>query len=81
MFDIGDTKVRDYCHITRKCRGSAQWSCNINLKLTKKVPAVKRLWQSFNHVIVISNGLEKHKAFRIIKIWFLLIAFNLWILV
>ena len=26
LFDIGDEKVRAHCH----------WSCNINLKLTKK---------------------------------------------
>ena len=30
-----DTKVRDYDHVTEKCRGSAHWSCYINLKLTK----------------------------------------------
>ena len=27
-----DDKVRDHCHITGKYRGSAHWSCNINLK-------------------------------------------------
>ena len=36
LFDIGDNKVRDHDHITGKYRGSAHWSCNINLKLTKK---------------------------------------------
>ena len=35
-----DNKVRNYCHITGKHRGSAQWSCNINLKLTKKVSVI-----------------------------------------
>ena len=33
LFNVGDNKVRDHCHITRKYRGSAYWSCNINLKL------------------------------------------------
>ena len=33
LFVIGDNKVRDRCHITGK--GSAHWSCNINLGLTK----------------------------------------------
>ena len=37
LFDVGDDKVRDHCHITGKYRGAAHWSCNINLKLTKKI--------------------------------------------
>ena len=36
LFDVGDDKVRDHCQITRKYSGSAHWSCNVNLKLTKK---------------------------------------------
>ena len=40
LFDVGDDKVRDYCHITKKYRGAAHWSCNINLKLTKKIPVI-----------------------------------------
>ena len=40
LFDAGDDKVRDHCHITGKYIGSAHWSCNINLKLTKKVPVM-----------------------------------------
>ena len=35
LFAAGDNKVRDHCQITGKYRGSAHWSCNINLKLTK----------------------------------------------
>ena len=31
-----DEKVRDHCHITGKYRGWAHWSCNINLKISKK---------------------------------------------
>ena len=31
-----DNKVRDHCHITGKYRGAAHWSCNINLKISKK---------------------------------------------
>ena len=33
----GDVKVTDHCHITIKYRGTGQWSCNANLKLTKEV--------------------------------------------
>ena len=29
-------KVRDHCDIPGKYRGSAHWSCNINLKISKK---------------------------------------------
>ena len=34
LFDLGDYKVRDHCHITEKYRGAAHWSCNVNLKLS-----------------------------------------------
>ena len=40
LFNVGDNKVRDHCHITGKYRGSARWSCKINLRLTKKVPVI-----------------------------------------
>ena len=40
LFDVGDNKVRDHCHITGKYRGSAHWSCIINFKLTKDVPVI-----------------------------------------
>ena len=26
LFDLGDDKVRDHCHITGKYRGEAHWS-------------------------------------------------------
>ena len=35
LFDVGDD-----CHITEKYRGSAHWSCNINLKFAKNVPVI-----------------------------------------
>ena len=35
-----DVKVRDHCHITRKCRGSEHRDENINLKLVHKIPIV-----------------------------------------
>ena len=40
VIDIGDNKVRDHCHITGKYRSCAHWSCNINLKISKKVPVI-----------------------------------------
>ena len=35
LFDVGENKARDHCHITRKNRSCAHWSYNINLKLPK----------------------------------------------
>ena len=37
MFDVGDDKVRDHFQIAGKYRGAAHWSCNHNLKLSKKI--------------------------------------------
>ena len=73
--------------MTRKYRGAAHWSCNINLKLTKYIPVIFHNLRAYNsHLIikeiskfdvkvsVILNGLEKYMAFIINKIWFLLTA-------
>ena len=35
-----DDKVRDHCHITGKYKGSSHWSCNINLKGSKKLVVI-----------------------------------------
>ena len=40
MFSAVDNKVKDHDYVTGKYRGSAYWSCNINLKLTKKIPVI-----------------------------------------
>ena len=90
LFDLGDDKIRDHCHITGKYRDAAHWSCNINLKLTKKIPIIfhnlkgyvsrlimKEISKSDVKVSVIPNGLEKYMAFTSNKIWFLLIVCNL----
>ena len=78
LFDAGDNKVRDHCHVTGKYRGSAHWSCNINLKLTKKVLVMFHNLKDYNsHLImqkiskfnvkvcVIPNGLQTNMAFTI----------------
>ena len=36
LIDTDDNKVRDHCHITGKYRGAAYWTCNINLRISKK---------------------------------------------
>ena len=78
LFDVGDDKVRDHCHITVKCRGAAHWNYNINLKLSKKVLVIFHNLRGYgSHLIikeiskfdvkvsVIPNALEKYMAFTI----------------
>ena len=40
LIENTDNKVRDHCHIADKYRGAVHYSCNINLKITKKVPVI-----------------------------------------
>ena len=76
LIDNDEEKVRDHCHVTGKFRGAAHWDCNINLKLTKKVPAIFHNLRGYDsHLIfneldkfdvkisVILNGLEKYMVF------------------
>ena len=78
LFDVGDNKVRDHCHITGEYRGSAHWSCNVNPKLKQNVPVILHSSRSFgSHLIiqeidkfdlkvsVIPNGLQKCMAITI----------------
>ena len=39
-FTEADKKVLDHCHVTGKFRGAAHNSCNLNFKLTGKIPVV-----------------------------------------
>lgn len=36
-FVEGDIKVRDHCHVTKKCRGATHRDCNINVRLNYKI--------------------------------------------
>ena len=76
LFDVGDEKVRDHCHVTGKYRGATHFSCNANCKLSKKVPVmfhnlggydshfiIKEIGKFDVKVSVIPNGLEKYMAF------------------
>ena len=73
-----DNKVRDHCHITGKYRGSAHWSCNINLKISKKVPVIfhnlkgydshlifKELSKFIVKISVTPDGLENYMSFTL----------------
>ena len=80
LIESKDNKVRDHCHITGKYGGAAHYSCNINLKVTKKVPVIfhnlkvydshlisKELSKFSVKISVIPNGLEKYMAFTLNK--------------
>ena len=86
LFGVGDDRVRDHCHITRKYRGAAHWSCNINLKTSKKIPTIfhnlkgydshliiKKVNKSDVKVDVIPNRLEKY----FVRKFFFMIVCNL----
>ena len=75
-----DNKVGDHCRIIGKCRGAAHYSCNINLKISKKVPVIfhhlkgydsplifRELCKFNMKISVIPNGLEKCMVFTINK--------------
>ena len=72
LIDEDDEKNRNHCHVTGKFRGAAHWWCNINLRLTKKVPIIFHNLRGYDsHLIFnelskfnvksdeIPNGLEK----------------------
>ena len=80
LFDVGDDKVRDHCHITGRYRGEAHWSFNINLKLSKSIPVIFHNLRGYDsHLIikeinkfdvkvsVIPHGLAKYMAVTINK--------------
>ena len=79
-FDVGNEKVRDHCHITEKYRGAAHFSCDANLKLSKKVPVIFHNLRGYDSHLIIkemdkfdvkvsvtSNGLEEYMAFTVNK--------------
>ena len=39
-FVAKDNKIKGHCHIAGKYRGSVNWSCNINLTFSKKIPVI-----------------------------------------
>ena len=82
LIDIGDNKVRDHDHTksSNNCRGPAHWSCNINLKISKKLVVIfhnlrvygsqlifKELNKFTCSVGVVPNGLEKYMSFTLGK--------------
>ena len=80
LIDDGDEEVRDHCHVTGKFRGTAHWSCNINLQLTKNIPVIFHNLRGYDShlifdelkkfdvkIVVIPKRLEKYMAFFVNK--------------
>ena len=78
LIDLDQNKVKDHCHITGFYRGPAHWSCNINLKVTKKDPVIfhnlkgygshsifKRLGKCNCKISVMPNDLENYMSFSL----------------
>ena len=55
LFDVGDNKARDHCHITGKYRGAAHWSCNSNLKLSRKIPVIFHNLRGYDSHLIIKE--------------------------
>ena len=55
LIDNDEEKVRDHCHVTGKFRGAAHKSCNLNLKLTKKVPVIFHNLKNFDSHLILMN--------------------------
>ena len=53
-----EEKVRDHCQVTGKFRGAAHWKCNVNLKLTKKLPVMFHNLKGYDCHLVF-NELDK----------------------
>ena len=52
LFEISDKKVRDHCHISVKYRGATHWSCNINLKISKKIRPIFHNLQGYDSHLI-----------------------------
>ena len=52
----GEEKVRDHCHVTGKFRGAAHEICNLDFKVTKKVPVIfhnLRSYDSLKNIFIV----------------------------
>jgi len=50
--ELGGDKVLDHCHLSGRVRGSCHNACNLNFKLTKRIPVVfHNLQNYYGHII------------------------------
>ena len=62
-YNENDVRVRDHCHITGKYRGSAHQDCNLNFRITEKIPVIFHNLRGYDsHFIMqeIGETLKKH---------------------
>ena len=62
-FEMKTKKVRDHCHITGKYRGAAHVKCNLNFKITDKIPVIFHNLRGYDsHFIIQEIGeiIKKH---------------------
>ena len=61
VFTEADPKVLDHCHVTGKYRGAAHNSCNLNFKLTGKIPVVFHNLRGYDSHFIMQevNGLDE----------------------
>ena len=62
-FEMETKKVRDHCHITGKYRGAAHVKCNLNFKITNKIPVIFHNLRGYDsHFIIQEIGeiIKKH---------------------
>ena len=55
LFEVSDEKVIDHCHISGKYRGAAHWSCNIKLKISKKIPVVFHNLKGYDTYLILKE--------------------------
>ena len=55
-------KVRDHCHYTGKCRGSAHSKCNLNYKIVKEIPVLFHNGSAYNHHFIIKYLAREFQA-------------------
>ena len=80
MYDVNAARVRDHCYITRKYRVSPRQSCNVNSRLTNKIPVIFHNLKRYDgdHIMqeidkfdqdinIIPNGVEIYMPFLIGK--------------
>ena len=79
VYVFGEVKIRDYCYITGKYRGSAHSDCNINVNLNHKIPIVFLNLKNYNSHLIMQelsklnfeinvippNGLEIYMSFNV----------------
>jgi hypothetical protein len=64
---LGTDRVRDHCHRTGRFRNAAHNECNLNFKLTKKIPVLFHNLKNYDgHLIMQHLGKIKNRKFNCI---------------